>query len=127
MVCWTKSLFVLFITVQILQTEIVNAQTNKDINFPRMSATFLEENIVIDGRMEESVWQKIKPVTHFIQGKPVEGAPAEEKTEVRALDLIRQRLDIIAEKADVECSFRLEPNKNSRGTRSQLILPIQKI
>lgn len=51
----------------------------------------------------------------------------EEKTEVRALDLIRQRLDIIAEKSDVECSFRLEPNKNSSGTKSQLILPIQKI
>lgn len=41
-----------------------------------------DENIVFDGRLEESFWEKIEPATDFHQEKPMEGAKATERTEV---------------------------------------------
>ena len=38
---------------------------------------------VIDGRVNEAVWQTVQPYTNFTQQDPIEGAPASEKTEVR--------------------------------------------
>jgi hypothetical protein len=40
---------------------------------------------VIDGRVNEAVWQTVQPFTNFIQQDPIEGAPASEKTEVRII------------------------------------------
>jgi hypothetical protein len=37
----------------------------------------------IDGRLDDAVWQSAAEVTQFVQQRPVEGAPATERTEVR--------------------------------------------
>ncbi len=41
--------------------------------------------IVVDGRLAESTWWQAVPITGFVQGEPIEGAPAEQPTEVRVL------------------------------------------
>lgn len=40
---------------------------------------------VIDGRVNDAVWQTVQPYGNFTQQDPIEGAPASEKTEVRVL------------------------------------------
>lgn len=40
---------------------------------------------VIDGRVNDAVWQTVQPYGTFTQQDPIEGAPASEKTEVRML------------------------------------------
>ncbi len=40
---------------------------------------------VIDGRVNEAVWQTVPPYSTFTQQDPIEGAPASERTEVRVL------------------------------------------
>ena len=43
------------------------------------------ESPVIDGKVNEAVWQTVQPYATFTQQDPIEGAPASEKTEVRVL------------------------------------------
>jgi hypothetical protein len=52
---------------------------------PTAEAAYRDGEIHIDGRPDEAVWQKAMPVTEFVQGEPVENAPAEQPTEVRVL------------------------------------------
>jgi hypothetical protein len=40
---------------------------------------------VIDGLVNEAVWQTVEPFTNFTQQDPTEGAPASEKTEIRLM------------------------------------------
>jgi hypothetical protein len=40
---------------------------------------------VIDGRVDDEVWQNVEPHSTFVQTDPIEGDPASEKTEVRVL------------------------------------------
>ncbi|MCA1584278.1 MAG: carbohydrate binding family 9 domain-containing protein [Acidobacteria bacterium] len=40
---------------------------------------------VIDGRVDDALWQGVKPYTDFTQQDPTEGAPATEQTEVRLI------------------------------------------
>jgi hypothetical protein len=40
---------------------------------------------VIDGRVNEPLWQTVQPYSTFIQQDPIEGAPASERTEVRVI------------------------------------------
>ncbi len=40
---------------------------------------------VLDGRVNEAVWQTVQPYANFTQQDPIEGAPASEKTEVRVM------------------------------------------
>jgi hypothetical protein len=44
-----------------------------------------EERVVIDGRLDEPVWDSAPAISRFVQRQPVEGAPASEPTEVRFL------------------------------------------
>ena len=46
-------------------------------------ATPVEEAPVIDGKVDDDVWQNAEVITDFIQAEPFEGRPATEKTEVR--------------------------------------------
>jgi len=39
--------------------------------------------IRIDGRLDEGVWTATPAATNFVQGEPIEGAPAKHRTEVR--------------------------------------------
>ncbi|MFQ5569228.1 MAG: DUF5916 domain-containing protein, partial [Rhodothermales bacterium] len=52
---------------------------------PSVDAVYRGGDVHLDGRVEEAVWREAQPATRFVQGEPVEGAPAEEKTEVRIL------------------------------------------
>ncbi len=40
---------------------------------------------IIDGRVDDAVWQTVKPFSEFTQQDPTEGAPASERTEVRLI------------------------------------------
>lgn len=51
----------------------------------RITALRINEEIKLDGRLDERVWSQAQPVKEFRQEEPVEGAPASEKTEVRVL------------------------------------------
>ncbi|MGD2153032.1 MAG: DUF5916 domain-containing protein [Gemmatimonadales bacterium] len=55
------------------------------VETPVAEAAYRTGEIRIDGRPEESAWRHAEPVTEFVQGEPVENAPAEEPTEVRVL------------------------------------------
>ena len=52
---------------------------------PVLEAQQLLGAIRIDGLLEEESWLSAPFATGFVQGKPVEGAPAEQRTEVRIL------------------------------------------
>ena len=47
-----------------------------------LRAVRLSEPLQIDGRLEESLYQSVPPVTDFIQVEPEEGSPATERTDV---------------------------------------------
>ncbi len=52
---------------------------------PVVEAAYRDGEIAIDGQPDEEVWQRAEPATRFVQGEPVENAPAEQATEVRVL------------------------------------------
>jgi len=45
----------------------------------------IQSQIIFDGLLNESIWEKAEPITDFTQRELTEGAPATEKTEVRIL------------------------------------------
>ncbi|MCB0665728.1 MAG: histidine kinase, partial [Saprospiraceae bacterium] len=47
------------------------------------------------------------------------------ENDVRALDLIRQRLEILSDTHGVDCKFSMEENHSENGMKSELILPAQ--
>ncbi len=64
---------------------VASAQTPQ---VPTFAAGKLDANAeapVIDGRVNDPVWQTVPPYSTFTQTDPIEGAPASEKTEVRVL------------------------------------------
>jgi hypothetical protein len=50
---------------------------------PRMQAVERTAPIVVDGRLDEAVWQSAAPAADFVQRDPSEGQPATQRTEVR--------------------------------------------
>jgi hypothetical protein len=58
---------------------LVAAQAGPTVTIPR-----LEGEIVIDGVLDEPPWEQAARLTDFHQYQPVDGRPAEERTEVRA-------------------------------------------
>jgi hypothetical protein len=50
---------------------------------PHVQAVERTAPIVVDGRLDEAVWQTPSPATDFIQFEPDEGKPATQRTEVR--------------------------------------------
>ncbi|MEE8348805.1 MAG: DUF5916 domain-containing protein [Acidobacteriota bacterium] len=51
----------------------------------RVSASFTESPIIIDGNLDEWQWTQVEPAADFIQKNPKTGEPATEATEVRFL------------------------------------------
>jgi hypothetical protein len=49
------------------------------------SVTQVEVGPVIDGRLDEAVWDEAEPLTDFVQYEPLAGTPSTERTEVRFL------------------------------------------
>src|SRR5437868_8173729 len=50
---------------------------------PIATAVEIHESPVIDGRLDEGFWQKIQPVSDFVQREPEDGKLPSERTEVR--------------------------------------------
>ena len=67
----------------------LNAQTALPFDIeggsPAVHATPRSGRITLDGELTEEVWRKAPPVSGFVQRDPVEGATAEEQTQVRVL------------------------------------------
>jgi hypothetical protein len=54
-----------------------------DLLAPRASIMWLRDEIRLDGRLDESIWQTAPAVTSFTQREPNEGKPATQRTEIR--------------------------------------------
>ena len=52
---------------------------------PSVRAVQITQEPVLDGVLDEPVWQEASPVGQFHQRNPQEGSPATEQTEVRIL------------------------------------------
>jgi hypothetical protein len=100
--CHTARL-VLFFLIALLVSGFCEglAQTVPSLTVGR---TGEDERPVLDGRIDEEVWQRVEPFSAFVQQEPNEGQPATEPTEIRFL-LDRQNLYIA-----VIC-FDSEPDK----------------
>jgi hypothetical protein len=58
------------------------AQNGEPVPMPVAERIHEGERIVLDGRLDEPVWQRAIPATEFRQQEPVEGAAPTERTEV---------------------------------------------
>jgi hypothetical protein len=61
------------------------ARTVTAVPAKRATATRTTRPPLIDGIIDEDVWQRATPITDFVQSEPAEGSPATEPTEVRLL------------------------------------------
>ena len=61
------------------QAPVVSAAVSKRVG----TASRTTEAPVIDGLLDERLWQAAAPLTGFVQTEPLEGEPASERTEVR--------------------------------------------
>ena len=63
------------------------AQTARAVEVARKRtvATRTAAAPVVDGLLDEAMWQEAAPITDFVQTEPVEGQPPSERTEVRIL------------------------------------------
>ena len=52
---------------------------------PQVKAIRTEEEIKIDGLLDEQIWNEIQPITEFIQRLPQDGAEPTEKSEMRII------------------------------------------
>jgi hypothetical protein len=76
---------VAFVIAAVLTPASVLAQAPQvpTLTVGKLDAT--TEGPVIDGRVNDAIWQTVKPYTSFTQQDPNEGAPATENTEVRVI------------------------------------------
>jgi hypothetical protein len=75
------ALFVSLLTVGVRPVAAI--QDSRELY--QFEAVRIAEGPVIDGSMDEAVWQRAAVIDQFIQQEPEEGAPATERTEVRVL------------------------------------------
>jgi hypothetical protein len=81
--CTVRCLAIAFTAV--LASSTVYAQTPQVPTFTIGKLDANAEGPVIDGRVNDAIWQSVQPYTSFTQQDPIEGAPASEKTEVRII------------------------------------------
>ncbi len=74
-----------FVLTAVLSSSLVFAQTPQVPTFTIGKLDASAEGPVIDGRVNEPIWQSVQPYTTFTQQDPIEGAPASERTEVRII------------------------------------------
>ncbi len=61
------------------------AEARRSLERPVLMASPREADITLDGRLDDQEWRAAEPLSGFIQGEPVEGAPAANDTEVRVV------------------------------------------
>lgn len=78
-------LTLVFLVIIIPSTNIF-AQDSEHIKNPEIIAIPVEAGeIIVDGRLDEPIWEKAKPVGGFVQRNPDTGKPASQQTEVRVV------------------------------------------
>ena len=81
---WRVSFSALIVSLAALGTRPVSAaQDSRELY--QLEAVRVAEGPVIDGSLDEAVWQRASIIDQFIQQEPAEGAPQSERTEVRVL------------------------------------------
>ena len=64
---------------------VLAQQSEPAANRPVATAVQAAETPVLDGILDERVWQDAAPLTDFVQSDPFEGQPSSQRTEVRIL------------------------------------------
>ena len=81
---WNILFPVLILSLSTVSARPLSAiQNNRELY--QLEAVRVPEGPIIDGSMEDTVWQRAPVIDQFIQQEPAEGAPATERTEVRVL------------------------------------------
>src|SRR5438046_2231952 len=78
---------------------------------PEVTAVPLREEIHLDGKLNEAVWQTAPIATGFRQNQPHEGQPATQRTEVR----------FAFDDAAIYVGARMYDDSGSRGVRTRLV------
>jgi hypothetical protein len=88
-------IFVGLLTLSFACPAVVSAQTPRGITpaprrdtpipLKRATATRTAEPPVIDGVLDERVWEQATPICDFVQAEPTQGEPATEQTDVRLI------------------------------------------
>ena len=83
--CWLGVVLLCFPLVAWGQRAAEIESTPAASSVPTVPAAERTGTIQIDGELEEEGWKAAAAVSDFVQGEPIEGAPATEPTEVRVL------------------------------------------
>ena len=82
---WFAAIFIAQSTqAQLSPTVSGDRVADKEPVTPVLEAKQRLGNLRLDGRLDEEAWLGAPIAMGFVQGEPIEGAPAEEQTEVRA-------------------------------------------
>jgi hypothetical protein len=71
--------------IQLSTPEDTTQSPSQSSGTRRIKAIRVSDQIKVDGLLDESPWSLAQPATDFRQERPIEGAPATERTEVRVL------------------------------------------
>jgi len=79
------SLSILLATVTVLVTGPPEALAQLRLTGQKVAnaVRIPQDEILVDGRLDEEIWSRAQPITDFIQKEPVEGAVPSEQTEIR--------------------------------------------
>jgi hypothetical protein len=78
---------------------------------PEVRAVALKEEIHLDGKLDEAVWQTAPIATNFLQAQPNEGKPATQRTEVR----------FAYDDAAIYVGARMYDDSGARGVQTRLV------
>jgi hypothetical protein len=73
------------VTLLFFSSPVTFLLAQNDLSLPRVVAVETPEPPIIDGRVDDEVWDLANVIDTFIQRRPDEGEPATERTEVRIL------------------------------------------
>jgi len=80
-----RSIFPVLIAVFIIYTILPASASAKDMERRQIIAVRTETPPRIDGKLDDSAWQKAQPSEGFIQTKPERGDPMNQRTSIRVL------------------------------------------
>ncbi|RKU30830.1 hypothetical protein C6497_03910 [Candidatus Poribacteria bacterium] len=96
-----------------------NIQAQNQTQPPRTSAHRITDDIVIDGHLNESEWNRVEPIRNLYQIQPNEGEPVTQPTEVRILyDSKKIYFGFIFYDSEIEKLVANEMRRDASGLRS---------